>query len=72
MLLTTLRKANHISERNDKKPQIILEYNHTKGAVDTADQIIAVYSCSGRLADGQTKFLFNRLDIGSINAFVIS
>ena len=35
ILLSTTHKDMKISDRTDKKPQMILDYNSTKGAVDT-------------------------------------
>lgn len=38
--LSTFTKSVKVSDINDKKPQIILDYNATKGAVDTLDQLL--------------------------------
>ncbi|KAJ4425533.1 hypothetical protein ANN_27727 [Periplaneta americana] len=39
MLMSTLHHDNEVSNRNDKKPQMILDYNASKVAVDTFDQV---------------------------------
>ncbi|CAH1999335.1 unnamed protein product [Acanthoscelides obtectus] len=45
VLMSTLHHDKAISDRADKKPQVILDYNATKGAVDTLDQLIGTYTC---------------------------
>ena len=57
IILSSLRSSHRISDRSDHKPEIILEYNATKGAVDTADQMIAAYTVApDRQDDGRIKF----------------
>nr|XP_042902448.1 piggyBac transposable element-derived protein 4-like [Parasteatoda tepidariorum] len=41
----TLHHDKEVCNRPDKKPQIILDYNSTKGAVDTLDQLLSTYIC---------------------------
>ena len=69
------RKGKHtnveISERDDRKPDMILYYNSTKGTVDTLDQCLHAYSCPIKTNSWSNKLLFNLLDIGAINAFVV-
>lgn len=38
--MSTFHHQNKVNERNEQKPQI-LNYNATKGAVDTLDQLVA-------------------------------
>nr|XP_023665676.1 piggyBac transposable element-derived protein 4-like isoform X1 [Paramormyrops kingsleyae] len=45
MLMSTQHREGQISDREDKKPEIILHYNATKGGVDTLDMVTACYSC---------------------------
>ena len=40
VLLSTLHKTAEISDREDRKPAIILDYNHNKGDVDNLDKVI--------------------------------
>ncbi|KAJ4425649.1 hypothetical protein ANN_27845 [Periplaneta americana] len=37
--MSTLHHDNEVSNRNDKKPKMILDYNASNGAVDTFDQV---------------------------------
>lgn len=39
-----------LSTREDKKPQMILDYNSTKGEVDNLDKVGAAYSCQRKTA----------------------
>lgn len=43
--MTTMHKTATISEREDRKPKMILDYNNTKGGVDTLDQVFATLYC---------------------------
>jgi len=45
VLMSTAHNNKEVSNREDKKPKIILDYNATKGAVDTLDKLIATYTC---------------------------
>nr|XP_046159380.1 piggyBac transposable element-derived protein 4-like [Oncorhynchus gorbuscha]XP_046159383.1 piggyBac transposable element-derived protein 4-like [Oncorhynchus gorbuscha] len=45
VLLSTLHKTTEISDCEDRKPVIILDYNHNKGVVDNLDKVIGTYSC---------------------------
>lgn len=42
-LVSTLHLDNKVSEKNDLKPQPILDHNTTKG--DTFDQQVGTYTC---------------------------
>jgi len=46
ILMSTKHKNGEVhDEREDKKQEIILHYNRTKGAVDNVDKFITTYSC---------------------------
>ncbi|XP_070968134.1 piggyBac transposable element-derived protein 4-like, partial [Oncorhynchus clarkii lewisi] len=45
VLLSTLHKMSEISDREDRKPAIILDNNHNKGGVDNLDKVVGTYSC---------------------------
>ncbi|KAK9692503.1 Transposase IS4 [Popillia japonica] len=73
-LLSTQHFDNSISDEPHSKPIIVLDYNHTKGAVDTADKlIIAVkeYSCARRTLRWLFRLFMNILDIAALNAHII-
>ncbi|XP_048853942.1 piggyBac transposable element-derived protein 4-like [Brienomyrus brachyistius] len=71
MLMSTLHREGQISDREDKKPEIILRYNATKGGVDTLDMVTAHYSCKRKTLRWPLVVFFNMLDISAHNAFVI-
>ena len=43
-ILSSQHSAPEIPTREDQKPQMILDYNVTKGAVDNAEKLIREYS----------------------------
>lgn len=47
VLLSTLHTDADISDREDRKSVIILDYNHNKGGVENLDKVIGTYSCRG-------------------------
>lgn len=58
-------------ERVDKKPEIILHYNRTKGAVDTLDKLVRTYTCQRKSRRWPMIFFQNIVDMAAYNAFVI-
>ena len=71
VLLSTLHKTAEISDREDWKPAIILEYNHNKGGVDNLDKGIGTHSCRRMTARWPLIIFHNIIDVSSYNAFVI-
>ncbi|XP_050512449.1 piggyBac transposable element-derived protein 4-like [Diabrotica virgifera virgifera] len=71
VLMSTLHRGKAISDRNDKKPQIILDYNSTKGAVDTLDQLVGTYTCKRKTNRWPMIVFYNMLDISAYNAFIL-
>lgn len=56
-------------EEHDYKPDIILHYNSTKGAVDTVDKMAKQYSCQRKTNRWPMAIFQHLLDIAGINAF---
>lgn len=50
---------------------MISDYNHTKGGVDSVDQMCSVYSTKRKTARWPFSFFFRILDIAGINSQVI-
>jgi hypothetical protein len=44
IMLSSMHRDAEVSSRQDKKPEIILQYNSAKGGVDTLDQMVGTYS----------------------------
>ena len=70
VFLSTLNKTTEISDCEDRKPAVILDYNHNKGVVDNLDKVIGTYSCRRMTAHWPLTFFHNIIDVSSYNAFV--
>ena len=71
LLMSTSHSDRAISGRDDKKPQMILDYNETKGAVDTLDQLVATYTCKRKTNRWPMIVFYHMLDVSAYNAFVL-
>ncbi|KAI3361653.1 hypothetical protein L3Q82_002020 [Scortum barcoo] len=71
VLLSTLHTDSDISDRGDRKPVIILDYNRNKGGVDNLDKVIGTYSCRRMTARWPLVIFHNIIDVSSYNAFVL-
>ncbi|KAM3936782.1 LOW QUALITY PROTEIN: piggyBac transposable element-derived protein 4-like [Leptodactylus fuscus] len=71
ILMSTMHHDNAVSDREDRKPDIILDYNATKGAVDTLDQVISTYTCKRKTNRWPMILFYNILDVSAYNAFVL-
>ncbi|TWW61348.1 hypothetical protein D4764_05G0014380 [Takifugu flavidus] len=71
VVLSTLHRDSDISDRGDRKPVIILDYNRNKGGVDNLDKVIGTYSCRRMTARWPLVIFHNIIDVSSYNAFVI-
>ncbi|XP_036834956.1 piggyBac transposable element-derived protein 4-like [Oncorhynchus mykiss] len=71
LLLSTLHTEGHVSDRRDRKPALILDYNCNKGGVDNLDKVVGTYSCRRMTARWPLVVFHNILDVSSYNAFVI-
>ena len=57
--------------RTSKKPEIVLTYNQTKGAVDTLDQMCQNMNCGRKTRRWPLCMFYNILNIAAINSYVI-
>ncbi|XP_062409077.1 piggyBac transposable element-derived protein 4-like [Sardina pilchardus] len=71
VLMSTMHKDAVLSTREDKKPQMILDYNATKGGVDNLDKVTATYSCRRKTARWPLVIFFNIIDVSAYNGFVL-
>ncbi|CAH2088897.1 unnamed protein product [Euphydryas editha] len=55
----------------DKKPEIITDYNTLKCGVDVVDQMTGIYSVSRRTQRWPLCIFFGLLNIGGLNAYII-
>lgn len=70
-LLSTLHHGSVVSNRTDKKPVIILDYNKCKGGVDTLDKSVSCYTCRRNTKPWPQVVFSNMVDISAYNAFVL-
>ncbi|XP_048037142.1 piggyBac transposable element-derived protein 4 isoform X1 [Megalobrama amblycephala] len=71
LLMSTFHRDAAISSEDHKKPQIILDYNQTKGGVDTLDKVVATYTCQRITRHWPMVIFFNMLDVSAYNSFVL-
>src|SRR4029434_1510876 len=70
ILMSTLHWDGRISGLEHQKPEIIMDYNATKGRVDNIDKLVSAYSCKRRTLRWPLAILFTILDIMAYSAFV--
>ena len=70
LLLSTLHSDQEI-DLISGKPQIILDYNKTKGGVDTLDQMCAIFSSGRSTKRWPTAAFWCLVDIMGVNSFII-
>lgn len=70
ILLSTLHDSAEIDPET-RKPAMILDYNSTKGGVDTVDQKCANYSTKRKTRRWPLALFFRFLDMAGVNAYVI-
>nr|XP_022907230.1 piggyBac transposable element-derived protein 4-like [Onthophagus taurus] len=70
ILLSTMHDLPEVDEESHK-PEIILSYNQTKGAVDTVDKMCAAYSISRVTRRWPLALFFTLLNIAGINSQIL-
>lgn len=71
LLLSTQHDQPDISERTDRKPEVILAYNEGKGGVDVVDKMIDTYRSKVSTRRWPMVVFYTIVDISALNAFVI-
>ena len=71
ILLSSMHHDARISDGEQRKPTLILDYNANKGAVDTIDMTTNTYSCNRQTHKYPTKLFTNMLNVACWNSFVI-
>lgn len=69
--MSTLHRDAAVSSREDKKPDIILDYNKNKGGVDNLDKVTGTYTCKRKTKRWPMVVFYNILDVSAYNAFVV-
>ena len=68
--MSTLHRDGRICGLEHQKPEIIMDYNATKGGVDNMDKLVSAYSFKRRTLRWPLAIFFNILDIPAYNAFI--
>ncbi|XP_054883216.1 piggyBac transposable element-derived protein 4-like [Poeciliopsis prolifica] len=71
LVMSTMHKDASLSTREDMKPQMILDYNSTKGGVDNLDKVTATYSCQRKTTYWPFVIFCNIVDVSAYNAYVL-
>ena len=71
VMLSTLHHNKATDPNMENKPEIILDYNNTKGAVDTLDKLCCQYSTKRATRRWPLSMFFTLLDISVHNSSVI-
>ena len=69
LLLSTMHHDNHV-DKDTSKPDIILSYNSTKGAVDTVDQLCHSYSVQRKSKRWPVAYFMSTINLAGINLFL--
>lgn len=71
VLLSTMHSTGEIDNTEQQKPKIILDYNNTKGGVDTFDQMIHEYSSKRKTNRWPLAYFYNLMDTSALAAYNI-
>lgn len=71
LLMSSMHMDNAISDREDRKPVIIMDYNAGKGGVDVMDSRIEDFTCKRKTNRYPLIFFFNMLDISLLNSYIL-
>lgn len=71
LLLSTLHNSEETAETETQKPKIILDYNNTKGGVDTFDQMVHEYSSKRKTNRWPFAYFTNLLDASALAAYIV-
>ncbi|KAM9770316.1 DNA polymerase delta subunit 4 isoform 1-T1 [Menidia menidia] len=71
VLMSTLHGDGRICDQEHLKPEIIMDYDFTKGGVGNLGKLLTAYSCKRRTIRWPMVIFFDMLDISAYNAFVV-
>ena len=69
VLVSTMHHNEKIDNQTGK-PDIILYYNQTKGAVDTEDQMCHIYSMQRKTKRGPLAYFMSPLNLDGLNSYI--
>lgn len=71
LLMSTMHYEDDTLDQQTGKPNIILDYNSTKGGVDTVDKMCESYNCARSTNRWPMVIFYALLNIAGINAYTI-
>jgi hypothetical protein len=71
VLLSTMHFQPEVTQTEEKKPLMILDYNTTKAGVDVMDQMVRTYTTKRMTRRWPMVIFYNMLDVSALNAFII-
>uniref|UniRef100_A0A3B3QYT7 PiggyBac transposable element-derived protein 4-like n=1 Tax=Paramormyrops kingsleyae TaxID=1676925 RepID=A0A3B3QYT7_9TELE len=71
LLMSTFHKKPQISDRLDRMPHIVIDYNENKGGVDTMNKLTSAYSTIQKTTHWTLALFCDMLDIAAHNACVV-
>ncbi|KRX77523.1 PiggyBac transposable element-derived protein 4 [Trichinella sp. T6] len=71
LLLRTMHKDASLRTRKGCKPEMIVDYNATKGGVDYMDKMLATYACQSMTASWPLEVFYNISDVYTNNSYLL-
>ena len=71
LVLSSQHSAANVTNAENRKPQVICDYNKTKGGTDQMDQMIGSYTTKYKSRRWHVPVFCNILDITCLNAFIL-
>ena len=70
-MLSTMHSQPDVAATFDKKPEVILYYNSTKGSVYTLERMVRTYTCKRMTRRWPVALFYNMIDVSAANAFIV-
>ncbi|KRZ12308.1 PiggyBac transposable element-derived protein 4 [Trichinella zimbabwensis] len=71
LVLSTMHKDASLSTGDGCKPEMILDYNATKGGVDNMDKMLASYTCQRMTSGWPLVVFYNIIDVSANNGYLL-
>ena len=71
VLLSTQHHSKDVVVEASNKPEIIMFYNQTKGAVDSVDFMVKKYTCRRKTKRWPLVYFLNLVDLGLLAAYIL-
>lgn len=71
VLLSSSHSGNQVIDDDLRKPELILDYNKSKGGVDTMDENVEEFTCRRKTVRWPLLMFYNIIDITTNNAYIL-